>query len=90
MTVLIYLSITYYSSIVHFPYSSTINGLDTCNTDGDMNKLVINMTTHRTNMYYMTQNKTGKTLQHQPELSEIIAVQGELDFSQSNISLDLT
>lgn len=89
MTVLIYLSIIYYSSIVYFPYSSTINGLGICNTDRDMNKLVINMTKHRTNTYYMTQNKTDKTLQYQPELSEVIAVQGEQDFTESTISLDL-
>lgn len=38
----------------------------------------------------MIQNKIDKTLQHQPELSEVIAVQGEQDFTQSNISLDLT
>lgn len=54
-----------------------------------MNKLIINMTKHRTNTYYMIQNKTDKTLQHQPELSKVIAVQGEQDFTQSNISLDL-
>lgn len=35
------------------------------------------------------QNKTDKTLQHQPELSEVTAVQGEQDFPQSCISLDL-
>lgn len=54
-----------------------------------MNKLVINMTKHRTNTSYMIQNKTDKTLQQQPELSEVLAVQGEQDFAQSNISLDL-
>lgn len=47
------------------------------------------MTKHRTNTYYMMQNKTDETLQHQPELSEVIAVQGEQDFTQSNIPLDL-
>lgn len=47
------------------------------------------MTKHGTNTYCMIQNRTDKTLQHQPELSELIAVQGEQDFAQSNISLDL-
>ena len=54
-----------------------------------MNKLVINMTKHRTNTYYIIQNRTDKTLQHQLELSEVIAIQGEQDFTQSSISLDL-
>lgn len=35
------------------------------------------------------QNMTDKTLQHKPELSEVIAAQGEQDFPQSSISLNL-
>lgn len=45
--------------------------------------------TGQTDATHYAQNKTDKTLQHQPELSELIAVQGEQDFPPSCISLDL-
>lgn len=45
--------------------------------------------TGQTHATQHAQNKTDNTLQHQPELSEVIAVQGEQVFPQSSISLDL-
>lgn len=45
--------------------------------------------TGQTDATQHAQNKTDKTLQHQPELSEVIAAQGEQDFAQSSISVDL-
>lgn len=38
--------------------------------------------TEQTDATQHTQNKTDKTLQHQPELSEVTAAQGEQDFPQ--------
>lgn len=45
--------------------------------------------TGQTDATQHAQNKTDKTLQHQPELAELTAVQGEQDFPRSCISLDL-
>lgn len=54
-----------------------------------MNKLVRNTTTQDKQMLRSMHKTRQTTLQHQPELSEVIAVQGEQDFPQSCISLDL-